>query len=660
MRFLLLGTLGIEVAPDVIDTLDGRQSILLGELLAAECHTVPVDRLVDEMYREAAPGNPKRALIAHIARLRRKFKEWEPDGPSAERIGYGGRGYALKVAPAETDAGQFLNGAAQAAKVLKGNPEAAIPILESALALWRGPVLDGSHDSLAVGRLATRLDGVRLKASVELAAARIEIGECADAITDLNLLLTEHPYNERVADLLMIALQRQGRITEAAQTYQMFRQRFIDDLGVDPHSALSERMTKILSNKDKSERLEVPPHNEIGQAQGHRTKPDCLRRIEAFADPESFVSVGSAPSGIGLSGIAAVGIGTVHDRPVALLSLTGPAGKPEAEAVLRVHEHARHAGIPVITISSAAECAEVDDLDSYAAILRSSIGLGGNVPRIAVTLEPDRRCDSNTAISHDVTIVAGQGGPAWCSGISLVAEDERGAYTMARKLLSYLPGMRQGPTQHAAAAVGAQVGVGDARQMIRGLADSESTLELWPETAANIITALIRIDGVPLGVVANQPMVLNGCLSPDASRKGASFVTMCSTFGIPLLSLVDTPGVAADPPADHDQHVDQLFYAFCAAQVPRFTVVVGRAHGRAYLAMNSRSAGANAVYAWPGAGIKNHSAELDDIIAPERTRHVLRTLLSPVRAGARPAGGATRGAVAVRHAGNVSDGARTR
>jgi acetyl-CoA carboxylase carboxyltransferase component/DNA-binding SARP family transcriptional activator len=641
MRFLLLGALGIEVAPDAIDTLDGRQAILLAELLAAECHTIPVDRLMEEMFREAPPGNAKRALIAHIARLRRKLEKWEPGGPSAERISYGGRGYALKVAPAETDMGQFLSGAAQASEILKSDPEKAIPILESALALWRGPVLDGSHNSLAIGRLATRLEEVRLKAAVELAAARIDTGGGADAITDLEILLQEHPYNERVADLLMIALQRQGRITDAAQKYQSFRRRFIDDLGVDPHSALSERMTKILSNSEKSERLYPAPHHESGQTQQGRAKPDCLRRIEAFADPGSFISIGSVPSGIGLSGTAAVGICMVYDRPVALLSLAGSPGKPEAEAVQRVHEHARQAGIPLITISSPAECTEVDDLDSYAAILRSSIGLGGNVPRIAVTLERNIPCCDNTAISNDVTIVAGNGARERFEGIFLVAEDEGSAYTMARKLLSYLPGMPPGPTQcdtTAGRAPTIPADFRDAHHVIRGLADPGSMLELWPDTATNIITTLIKIDGLTLGVVANQPKVLNGRLSPEASRKGASFVTMCSTFGIALLSLVDTPGVAGDTRPGNDRHVDQLFYAFCAAQVPRFTVVVGRAHGRAYLAMNSRSAGANAVYAWPGAGIEYRSTEVDDIIAPERTRQVLRMLLRSPVAGSRHTG----------------------
>ena len=630
MRFLLLGPLGVEITSDVVETLDGKQGILLSELLTAECRTVQVEQLVDEMYYRAPSGNHMRALIAHIARLRRKLKEWEPGGPSAERISYSARGYALKVAAAETDMGQFLSEAARASEMVKGSPEKAIPILESALALWRGPVLDGSHISLATGHLATRLEEVRLKASVELAAARIETGGCADAIVDLETLLHEHPYHERIVDLLMVALQRQGRITDAAQIYREFRRRFINDLGVSPHSVLSERMANILNNGETARRPYTAPCDGTRPAPGRREMPGCLRRIEAFADPGSFIPVRGARAGIGSPDTASAGICTVYDRPVALVSLAAPVGQAEAEAVLRLHEYAGQAGIPVVTIRSPAEHSEVDDLDSYAAILRSYIGLRGKVPRMAVMLGRNRPSLGCNVLSNDVTIAAGKGNPAMFEGaFPVAAEDEPGAYSVTRKLLSYLPGRHQGPLRsHTVAERGTMpTTVLDARDVIGGLADPGSTLELCAETAANIITALVRIDGLPLGVVANQPKVLDGRLSPDAARKGASFVTMCSTFGIPLLALVDTPGVDGDPRADDGWRVDQLLYAFCAARVPRFTVVVGRAHGRAYLAMNSRGAGASAVYAWPGAGTGNRSTEFDDVIAPERTRHVLRTLL---------------------------------
>ena len=139
------------------------------------------------------------------------------------------------------------------------------------------------------------------------------------------------------------------------------------------------------------------------------------------------------------------------------------------------------------------------------------------------------------------------------------------------------------------------------REAVRGIVDAGSLLEVAPGWAPNLITALARLDGRPVGVVANQPRHLGGVIDASASEKGAEFVATCDRFGLPIVVLVDTPGFL--PGSDQEalgviRHGAKLLHAFAAATVPRFTVVLRKAFGGAYITMNSRDLGANLVLAW--------------------------------------------------------------
>ena len=144
----------------------------------------------------------------------------------------------------------------------------------------------------------------------------------------------------------------------------------------------------------------------------------------------------------------------------------------------------------------------------------------------------------------------------------------------------------------------------DVRDALGAIVDRGSLLELCPRWARNVVTALARLDGRPVGIVANQPRHLGGVLDAEASEKAARFVQFCNSFGVPLIAIVDTPGFM--PGSKQEQagvirHGASLVRAFAAARVPKLTVVLRKSYGGAYITMNSRDLGADLVLAWPGA-----------------------------------------------------------
>jgi acetyl-CoA/propionyl-CoA carboxylase carboxyl transferase subunit len=145
----------------------------------------------------------------------------------------------------------------------------------------------------------------------------------------------------------------------------------------------------------------------------------------------------------------------------------------------------------------------------------------------------------------------------------------------------------------------------DVHPLISGILDGPG-IELHPRWAPNVVTALGRLGGRTVGVVANNPMRLGGCLDATSAEKAARFVRMCDAFGVPLVVLVDVPGYLPGVGQEWDGVVRRgakLLHAFAEATVPRVTLVTRKSFGGAYIAMNSRSLGATKVFAWPGAEI---------------------------------------------------------
>jgi acetyl-CoA/propionyl-CoA carboxylase carboxyl transferase subunit len=145
----------------------------------------------------------------------------------------------------------------------------------------------------------------------------------------------------------------------------------------------------------------------------------------------------------------------------------------------------------------------------------------------------------------------------------------------------------------------------DVHPLLAGLLD-EPGVELHPRWAPNVVTMLGRLAGRTVGVVANNPLRLGGCLDATSAEKAARFVRMCDAFGVPLVVIVDVPGYLPGVGQEWDGVVRRgakLLHAFAEAVVPRVTLVTRKAYGGAYIAMNSRSLGATKVFAWPGAEV---------------------------------------------------------
>ena len=197
----------------------------------------------------------------------------------------------------------------------------------------------------------------------------------------------------------------------------------------------------------------------------------------------------------------------------------------------------------------------------------------------------------------------------------LGADSDLEAVWLVRELLDHLPqhateaprrlpvvAPAEGPSDRAVPDAKRQVY--DVRDVVRTLVDGGRLLEISPRWARNMLTGFARIDGRTVGIVANQPRYLGGVLDADAATKGARFVRTCDLYGIPLVVLVDTPGFLPGTSQEKlgvIRHGAKLVHAFAAATVPRVTVVLRKAFGGAFIAMNSRELGADLVLAWPQA-----------------------------------------------------------
>ena len=195
--------------------------------------------------------------------------------------------------------------------------------------------------------------------------------------------------------------------------------------------------------------------------------------------------------------------------------------------------------------------------------------------------------------------------------VHVVADDEADAIDQGRQLATLLA--NQGMTADvvddvdlAALLPESPRRAYDVHPLINGVLDEGSTVELHARWAPNVAIALGRLGGRTVGVIANNPLRLGGCLDSLSAEKAARFVRMCDTFGVPLVVLVDVPGYLPGVGQEWDGVVRRgakLLHAFGEAVVPRVTLVTRKAYGGAYIAMNARSLGATKVFAWPGAEV---------------------------------------------------------
>ena len=379
-----------------------------------------------------------------------------------------------------------------------------------------------------------------------------------------------------------------------------------------------------------------------------------LGRLDALCDPGSLelvrtrIASRSARSAPG-DGVVA-GAGTVGGRPVYCYAQDqgfagGSLGTAQAETIVRLLELAGRAAAPVVGFIASGG-ARIDEgagaLGGYGAIFRQHVALSGRVPQISVITGTSAGGGAySPALTDFVVMTDGSKlfltGPAVVEEVmgetvtmeelggarvhsrngvcDLVAEDDHAAAELVRDLLGHLPqssaqppnpALPEEPLNGGPAVPADPRKVYDVRDVIRSLSDSSSMLELSPRWARNMVTALIRLNGHPAGVIANQPHHLGGVIDSAASEKAAGFIRRCDAFGLPLVVLVDTPGFLPGTKQEGlgvIRHGAGLLHAFSAARVPKVTVVLRKAYGGGFITMNSRELGADLVLAWPTAEI---------------------------------------------------------
>ncbi len=329
----------------------------------------------------------------------------------------------------------------------------------------------------------------------------------------------------------------------------------------------------------------------------------------------------------------------------------GALSEAHARKICKVMDLAMKNGSPVIGLSDSggARIQEgVDSLGGYADIFYRNVKASGVIPQISAIMGP---CAGGAVYSPAMTdfifmvegtsymFVTGPNIVKVVTNEEVSSEDLGGAsahssksgvthFTAAddvqtihniRKLLSYIPQNCEDDAPLLPYEAGDETREQlasiipenanqpyDMREVIQGIADTDSFFEVHEEYAPNIVVGFARIAGRSIGIVANQPAYLAGVLDVESSRKGARFVRFCDCFNIPLLVLVDVPGFLPGTDQEWNGIITngaKLLYAFSEATVPRVTVITRKAYGGAYDVMNSKHIGADLNYAWPSAEI---------------------------------------------------------
>ncbi len=403
------------------------------------------------------------------------------------------------------------------------------------------------------------------------------------------------------------------------------------------------------------------------EAQHAKGKLTARERVELLLDEGSFEEFdmfvahrctdfgmeAERPSGDGV----VTGWGTINGRQVYVYSqdftvFGGSLSETHAQKICKIMDMAIQNGAPVIGIadSGGARIQEgVASLAGYAEVFQRNIMASGVVPQISLIMGP---CaggavyspamtdfifmvkdssymfvtgpDVVKTVTNEVVTAEELGGASTHTRRSSVAD---GAYendvetlSEARRLFDFLPlNNRQKAPVRPFFDDPARIEMSldslipdnpnqpyDMKELIGKIADEGDFFEIQRDFAGNIVTGFIRIEGQTTGVVANQPMVLAGCLDIDASRKAARFVRFCDAFEIPILTLVDVPGFLPGTSQEYGgviKHGAKLLFAYGEATVPKVTVITRKAYGGAYDVMASKHLRGDFNYAWPTAEI---------------------------------------------------------
>ncbi len=393
------------------------------------------------------------------------------------------------------------------------------------------------------------------------------------------------------------------------------------------------------------------------------------KRLAAFFDEHTVELISPDDD----SGMLA-GVGNVEGVPtVAFCSdatiMGGAMGNQGCKVVVKAYQRAMADGSPIVGLwhSGGARLPEgVLSLHAVGLIFHAMTQASGKIPQISVVLGPAAGGAAYGPALTDVVILGPEGrifvtGPDVVRSVTgedvdmlrlggpephgrrsgvvhIIAESEQHALDEGRRLVTLLGDQRTievdavDDIDLAQQLPESKKRAYDVHPLVGQILDERSMIELHHKWAPNIVTALGRFGGRTIGVIANNPLRLGGCLDSPSAEKAARFVRMCDAFGVPLIVVVDVPGYLPGVGQEWDGVVRRgakLLHAFGEAQIPRVTLVTRKAYGGAYIAMNARSLGATKVFAWPGAEIAVMGA-----IAAVRILH--RRKIAAVAADLRP------------------------
>ncbi len=396
-------------------------------------------------------------------------------------------------------------------------------------------------------------------------------------------------------------------------------------------------------------------------------KLTARERIHLLLDPETFNEMGMLVthncSDFGMGGRkipgdgVVTGYGKIHGRQVYIYAedftvFGGSLSKAVADKITRVQDLALKNGVPIIAIkdSGGARIQEgVNSLAGYGDIFFRNVKASGVIPQISAIMGPcaggavyspaltdfvfmvDQSSymfltgpDVIKEVTHeDVTFeeLGGAAAHSSKSGVShFIAKSEEQCLALIRELMTYLPQNNMSdppgiqctdPAERSDESLDTVIPANsslpyDIKSVIDSVVDNGTLLQVHEDFAPNMIVGFARMDGKPVGIVANQPAVLAGVLDTLSSAKAARFIRFCDCFNIPILVFEDAPGFLPGVEQEHSGVIREgakLLYAFCEATVPRITVVTRKAFGGAYIAMNSKNVGADMNFAWPSAQI---------------------------------------------------------
>lgn len=437
---------------------------------------------------------------------------------------------------------------------------------------------------------------------------------------------------------------------------------------------------KIVDLNDRMVQSRHPVGEEAIRATHDAGRLTARERIEALLDEGSFVEIDALARHRStafkldkkrpLTDGVVTGHGTVDGRPVCVFSqdasiFDGTIGEMTGEKIVKVLELAIKSGTPIVGFydGAGARLKEgVVALEVLSQIFRLQAQASGVIPQIAVVAGPTGGAQVHGVAMNDVVIdIADQGtltladaeettqaGADALAGTShITVPDESAAADMVADALAYLPSNNRAlaPMADAVDQVVLDLNTAipdssaeayDMREILEGVLDEDSLLELGLQFAPNLITAFARIAGKSVGVLANQPLNKAGGLDIDSAEKATYFIRLCDAFNIPLISFIDVPGFlpeGADAPVI--RRTTKLFHAQAGASVGKITVVTRKATGSAYLALAAKRMGTDLVFAWPTAEIA--VADAEDIAADTGVSEdeIRDKLVNPYEAAAR-------------------------